>query len=248
MQQPRLPKWFLDQLKSITAKRPRAVIEHILKHGHVTTEELAAKYGYRHPPRGARDVREQGIPLETFFLKDSRGRRMAAYKFADVSEVRNEFLGGRRQFTKEFKDLLYKDHGGRCAICLQPFEKRYLQVDHRVPYEVAGETLTGGRRTLEYLLLCGSCNRAKSWSCEHCSNWQSQKSVFVCQTCYWASPEGYTHVAMVEMRRVEVVWTADEISHYEKLKAEAAVARLPLPEYVRTLLKAPRHKQSEPVR
>ena len=42
---------------------------YILKHGHITTEELEETYGYDHPPRAARDVREQGIPLETFILK-----------------------------------------------------------------------------------------------------------------------------------------------------------------------------------
>jgi hypothetical protein len=60
-----LPKYFLRSLKAIAAKRPRAVIDHILKHGLVTTEELRSRYGYNHAPRAARDVREQGIPLVT---------------------------------------------------------------------------------------------------------------------------------------------------------------------------------------
>jgi hypothetical protein len=34
------PKDFLRFVESITAKRPRTVIQHILKKGHVTTEEL----------------------------------------------------------------------------------------------------------------------------------------------------------------------------------------------------------------
>jgi len=62
-----LPKDFLERLQAITAKRARAVIDHIIDHGHVTTEELATKHGYGHPPRGARDVREQGIPLGPSF-------------------------------------------------------------------------------------------------------------------------------------------------------------------------------------
>lgn len=52
-----LPKAFLTLCKSVTAKRPRIVIDHILKHGHITTEELKTEYGYDHPPRAARDVR-----------------------------------------------------------------------------------------------------------------------------------------------------------------------------------------------
>lgn len=55
-----LPEWFLDHLRAATGRRSRIVIEHILKHGFITTEELSERYGYGHPPRAARDVREQG--------------------------------------------------------------------------------------------------------------------------------------------------------------------------------------------
>jgi len=227
-------------LRSITAKRARAVIDHIMEHGHVTTEELAAQYGYSHPPRGARDVREQGIPLETFYLKDSKGRRMAAYRFADVTEARRGFLGGRRLFSKELKDSLFESHEGSCRVCLQPFEKRYLQVDHRVPYEVAGDLPVDERLPEEHMLLCGSCNRAKSWSCEHCPNWSGEKSVTACRSCYWASPEAYAHVATVEMRRLDGAWTGDEVRDFETLKGETEAARLPVSEYVKILLRPSR--------
>lgn len=45
-------------------------------------------------------------------------------------------------------------------------DERDLQIDHRVPYEVAGES--NELKTEDFMLLCGSANRAKSWSCEHC--------------------------------------------------------------------------------
>ena len=67
-----LPADFVARYQAVTAKRPRTVIEHILAHGYVTTEELRDKYGYNHPPRAARDVREQGIPLETFPIRSRR--------------------------------------------------------------------------------------------------------------------------------------------------------------------------------
>ena len=54
------PKEFLDLLESVTAKRPRTVIQHILEHGFITSEELKDTYGYNHPPRAVRDVREYG--------------------------------------------------------------------------------------------------------------------------------------------------------------------------------------------
>ena len=74
------PKEIIDKLNAVTAKRPRTVIQHILKHGFVTTEELENLYGYKHAPRAARDVREQGIPLEMFRVKSSDGRSIGAYR------------------------------------------------------------------------------------------------------------------------------------------------------------------------
>ena len=81
----KLPKDFLAKLKAVTKKRPKTVIDHILKHGFVTTEELK-QMGYEHAPRAARDVREQGIPLETFRVKDSNGRSIAAYRFGNPTK------------------------------------------------------------------------------------------------------------------------------------------------------------------
>lgn len=75
-----LPREFMKKCKAVTAKRPRTVIDHILKYGHITTEELKEKYGYNHPPRAARDVKEQGIPLEMFRVTGSvavRSERIA---------------------------------------------------------------------------------------------------------------------------------------------------------------------------
>ena len=48
-----LPREFVKKCKAVMAKRPRTVIDHILKHGYITTEELKEKYGYNHPPRAA---------------------------------------------------------------------------------------------------------------------------------------------------------------------------------------------------
>lgn len=237
MGRPDLPREFLARLQAITAKRARAVIDHIIEHGHVTTEELAARYGYSHPPRGARDVRELGIPLETFFLKDSKGRRMAAYRFADPAKVRRGMLGGRMVFSKEFKNALAEANTRRCHICLQPYEDRYLQVDHRVPYEVAGDAPVDERRPQDFMLLCGSCNRAKSWSCEHCVNWIEAKRPAVCDSCYWARPESYSHVATEELRRMDLVWAGDGVADFDRLKDQAVRTKTPLPDFVRTILK-----------
>lgn len=56
----KLPQDFLDRIGRVTGKRSRVVVEHILEHGFITTDDLEQTYGYMHPPRAVRDVREQG--------------------------------------------------------------------------------------------------------------------------------------------------------------------------------------------
>lgn len=136
-----LPDEFLKLLRSVTAKRAKTVIDHILEHGFITTEDLSTKYGYDHAPRAARDVREQGIPLETFKVTAANGRKIAAYRFGDPSKVKGGRHGGRSVWPKELKDSLAEANGRRCFVCNTPYELRYLQIDHRVPYEVGGDQL-----------------------------------------------------------------------------------------------------------
>mgnify|MGYP000914533606 CR=1 len=52
-----------ELLALVGSKRARVVVEHIAKNGYITTEDLERVYGYNHPPRAARDVRDAGVPL-----------------------------------------------------------------------------------------------------------------------------------------------------------------------------------------
>ena len=208
--------------KKVVRKRARTVIDHILKHGHITTEELQERYGYDHPPRAARDVREEGIPLDTFKMESKRsGRVIAAYRFGDPSKIRHGRIGGRKAFSKAFKQSLIDRYGEVDAITSQPVEARYLQIDHRVPYEVLGDGSHAEENLEAFMLLDASSQRAKSWSCEHCKNWQELHDVGVCRTCYWASPESYIHVAMSQFRRCDIRWDGPETRDHDRLKREA---------------------------
>ena len=231
------PQEFLARLQAIKSKRAKTVIDHILQHGSITTEDLKNVYGYEHPPRAIADVKEQGVLLESFAAKNAQGRSIRGYKFGDPSQMRGDEFEGRKQFSKAFKELLLEQTGSRCAICLTEYDKKYLQIDHRVPYQVAGEALNAQRSTDDYMLLCRSCNRAKSWSCEHCPNWLNLKSVQVCRTCYWVSPDAYRHVAMQVTRRLEIVWTEQEVETFEQLRSKAEAAQQAMPEYVKKVLK-----------
>lgn len=230
------PLDFLNLLRSVDAKRPRTVIEHILKHGQITTEELKNTYGYNHPPRAIRDVREQGIPIVTFRVTGTDGRKIAAYKFGDPADVRSTHLSGRTAFSSNLKNALMEKYGARCNIYLEPFPVRELQIDHRVPFEIAGDNESLSDDISEYMLLSASANRAKSWSCENCPNWRT-KVVAACKSCYWAYPEAYTHIATRDIRRLDLLWSGEEVADYDLLVGEAAKVKEDAPEYVKNVLR-----------
>lgn len=216
------PKSFLDKLNSVTAKRPKTVIQHILEHGFVTTEELEQLYGYKHAPRAARDIRELGIPLEMYRVKSSDGRSIGAYRFGNPALAENAVskTAGRTALSKALKKALIEKFGSKCFIYLQPMDEKILQVDHRIPYEIGGEQ---NETDLDcFMLLSPSANRAKSWTCEHCPNWENKNAEF-CMKCFWAHPENYSHIAGKEQRQLIITFTGDEIEDYNKLIALVGV-------------------------
>jgi hypothetical protein len=229
------PKEFLELCRSVTAKRARTVIDHILKHGQISTEELKNKYGYNHPPRAARDVKEHGIPLERITVVGSDGRKIAAYRFADPHKVKFRRLAGRTGLSKQIKQALIQKYGCQCFIYLEEMPEAELQIDHRIPYEVAGD-IGAKPSSDDFMLLCGSANRAKSWSCEHCENWRSLKKREICLSCYWAYPEEYTHIAMRPVRRVDLLWQGREVAQYDRLKKDANNAGKPVPQFVKEII------------
>ena len=204
-------------IAGVTAKRARTVLDHILKHGKITTNELKEQYGYSHPPRAARDVREHGIPLKTTSETGPDGRPMAVYRI-DEEAALDGGKHGRQAFPKALKDALVGRDGEQCALCGGHFPARALQIDHRIPYEVGGDADTLDQK--DFVLVCGSCNRAKSWSCEHCQNWAA-KIVTTCGSCMWASPAAYSHVATEPKRRLDVTWEGEEVQDFDRLQKQA---------------------------
>ena len=210
------PKEFLDLLQSVKAKRPQTVIKHILEHGFITSEELKNTYGYNHPPRAVRDVREHGIPIITYRVTGTDGRKIAAYKFGDPTDIQNNLskAAGRTVLSKALKQALIDKYGSKCFIYLETMDKEVLQVDHRIPYEIGGEH---DEKDIDYyMLLSPSANRAKSWTCEHCENWKKKDRSF-CLRCFWAYPENYDHIAGKFEKIISLVFTDDEIDDYYKL-------------------------------
>ena len=177
-------------------------------------------------------MREHGIPLETLRVTGSDGRSIAAYRFGDPKDLRSGQQSGRTVLTAALKAALIEERGAKCAIYLEAVPEAELQVDHRTPFEIAGEDAARSEDPANYMLLCPSANRAKSWSCENCENWRLKKPE-ICVGCYWAYPEAYSHVAMREVRRLDLMWSGEDVSEYEALQAESAKSKVDLPEFVK---------------
>jgi len=95
-----------------------------------------------------------------------------------------------------------------------------LQVDHRIPYEIGGEQNESDMEG--YMLLSLSANRAKSWACEHCENW-NRKDISFCVTCFWAHPENYEHIAGKKQRMIPIVFTGGDIEDYNSLISKGGI-------------------------
>ena len=105
-------------------------------------------------------------------------------------------------------------YGAKCFVYLESMDESILQVDHRVPYEIGGEH---DEKDIDYyMLLSPSANRAKSWTCEHCDNWEKKDSSF-CLRCFWAHPENYEHIAGKYEKIISLIFTGNEIEDYYKL-------------------------------
>jgi hypothetical protein len=157
--------------------------------------------------------------------------------FGDPTKTRFGQQTGRTAFSQVIRQKLIALHGAVCAIYQESFPERELQVDHRIPFEVLGDVRDAEQKPVDYMLLCGSANRAKSWSCEHCVNWLELKKPEVCRSCYWAYPDNYTHIAMRQIRRADIIWTEQEVEMYEKLKRKTIELQKNIPDYVKEIIR-----------
>ena len=239
MKKQSVPDEIAKLIENITNKRALIVINHIIEHGQVTTEELEIQYGYKHPPRAARDVREAGIPLKTLKVKSKDGSRtIGAYTFDDFSKARKDRIQGRKLWPKKFKKALIEKYGKKCHLSGAELPGRILQIDHRIPYEIDGDFESKENLLSDdFMLLSGTMNTAKAWSCRNCKNTKKEKSVETCRSCYWAFPESYSHVAMQQIRRLDIVWQGKEINDYDSILKLSKKEGVKLPDFVKEVLK-----------
>ena len=87
-----------------------------------------------------------------------------------------------------------------------------------------------------YMLLDASSQRAKSWSCQQCRNWQNDKDEAICHSCFWASPGNYTHIAGEQVRRGDIECRGSQVEAFEKIRAHAEKENTTVAAFIKKLL------------
>lgn len=221
------------------SKRAKFVINSIAELGAITSEYIASK-GYEHAPRAVRDVRDAGIPIKTSFVKSSKnGRKIASYSFGEISEIKDFMSDGRKTFSKKFKKRLLNKQNYTCAICGAKFDGKLLQIDHRIPYSFMGDNYDLEPDIDDFMLLCASCNRKKDQATKDCCEKTcfKSKNLKIIKSCYWASPENYTHICMKEIRRADLTFFGkSDIDLFDKLKNRSKKEEENLSDYIKKIL------------
>lgn len=182
------------------SKRARAALDVMLQEGAVTTRTLSEVYKLDHPPRAIRDLKDAGALVGSRRVSDG-GRTISEYFLEDMM---GETGAPRNPTKKTDKERIIAEFENHCAVC--GIVSSRLQLDHRVPFAIAGDPANWSSDT--GMPLCSSDNRAKSWACEHCVNW-TVKDPAMCAGCMWCRPEDYDHIAGIPQRRLVVTATTE---------------------------------------
>ena len=54
--------------------------------------------------------------------------------------------------------------------------------------------------------------------------------------CYWGSPENYNHIALKDIRRLDIHWSGDEVKHYDAIKIIADKDKIQLPDFIKKII------------
>jgi hypothetical protein len=230
----KVSKRILNKIENLKSARGKKIANYLVEHGSITTSEITKKFSEKHPPSAVRDLRDAGFPVKCVMVPDpkSKGKRIGKYTFGKGSDVKDGTYEGRKIVSKTVKNALITSQGNHCAICGIKADSPHLSPDHRVPFRIAGNTLAKGNNQEEYMLLCRSCQRAKSFECEHCKNYQD-KEIAICKSCYWCNPEKYEHIATKAVRRLEIIWNESEIEAFNKLIKLSEKSGVSLKQYIK---------------
>ena len=219
------------------AKRPKGrvatLLREILRNGSVTTEDLQ-RLRLSEPRRARQDAIDRGFPVVRETVLSTNGRHIASYSLGSAAGI---IAGrkGRAAIPKVFRRKLLAHYGSRDAITGAVLDPGVLTVDHRVPYQIGGDEGLAEQDVSAFMLLDGSSQRSKSWSCENCPNFLVEKSPQVCLTCFWASPERYEHIATENIRRTDIVWQGADVPVHDHLREKAGSEGLTVLDFLKRL-------------
>lgn len=229
----------LEQVKLIPKgkKRAKALAELLIEKGKVSTKEIREMLNEEHPPSAARDLKDLGIPIKMTW-GSSNGRRYGIYEFDNPDLLENNILRGRQYFPKSLKSNLIKRDGERCNISNINFKSQYLQIDHRIPYRLAGENGLPKDHPEDFQLLSAASQKQKSKICEgECQNFKSVKNPEICKDCYWAYPEDYNHIATQQIRVLNVGFLDKDVELFERIKSASLQSGLSMDQLIIDLIK-----------
>lgn len=205
------------------AKRPKGrvatFLREILRSGSVTTEDLQ-RLRLSDPRRARQDAKDRGFPIVKETVLSTDGRHIASYSLGSAADI-VAGRDGRAAIPKVFRRKLLDHYGAKDAITGAVLDPGVLTIDHRVPYQIGGDKGLAEQDVSAFMLLDGSSQRTKSWSCEHCPNFLVEKLPQVCLTCFWASPDKYEHIATENIRRTDVVWQGADVAVHDHLREKA---------------------------
>jgi len=213
--------------------RVSTLLREILQHGFVTTERLQS-LGLSEPRRARQDAVDRGFPIRSETVTLDNGRRIASYSLATAADI-IESRKGRRAIPKAFRNVLLAHYECKDAITGAKLPPRVLTIDHRVPFQIAGDNGLAERDASAFMLLDGSSQRSKSWSCEQCRNFREIKDPNICGGCFWAHPDHYDHIAMQQTRRTDILWQGDDVPLHDRLREHARSQGVTVADLLRSL-------------
>ena len=210
----KLPTEFLKRIEAVTNKQARIVLDHIAKNGSITTEELK-NIGYEHPPRARMDALDLGFPIVTKRVKNSVGKSIGAYSFDLSRPLDDPSRMGRLALPKLEREAILDKAERKCQLCGAEHD---LQVDHRVPYQVAGEALKDSKEP--YMVLCGSCNRKKSWPASTARTLWNQAGREVPIVLLGESREPHACRDIAYTSRGHLIWQGEETRSFDDFRSK----------------------------
>jgi hypothetical protein len=210
---PYCTKEFLDLLVSNFSKRGNFVRDTMLTKGSVTRWDML---GAGYDPVAVCDLTSLGVTVSTKMISE-KGKSSMEYTLNPQAFI--DRAESRMFMTPKERRRFFRSYGCKCLTCSLTLDPRSLQVDHRIPFILVGNSLVKLEGYSALKPACPSCNSTREDICRECIKKRgTNHEVLECRTCYWAYPENYTHIAGTHRSLILVASTRDDPSKLEQVR------------------------------